>query len=36
MEDTNDFKAFNKTIVDVLNLENSQLETRSKEFQVCD
>lgn len=33
MEDTNDFKSFNRTIVEVLNLENSQLETRSKEYQ---
>jgi len=33
MEMTNNLKAFNRTLVEVLKLENCELETRSKEYQ---
>lgn len=34
MEMTNNLKAFNRTLVDVLNLEQSDLPSNSKEYQV--
>ena len=34
MEMTNNLKAFNRTLIEVLNLEQSELESRSKEYQV--
>lgn len=34
MEMTNNLKAFNRTLVEVLNLEQSELPSNSKEYQV--
>ena len=35
MDDSkNDFKLLHKTLIEVLNLENCELESRSKEYQV--
>lgn len=34
MEMTNNLKAFNRTLVDVLSLEQSELPSNSKEYQV--